>query len=334
MVRLNERFEIGINMLRIIPVKKYLKVAKSLIANRIAGESVYPVYASFKLTRRCHFSCKFCNIKDNSAVDMSTEKVKQILDNLSKSSVVLVSFEGGEPLLRPDIRELLQYARSKNFYLLFTTSERKLERYPMKEFAEYIDFLHISIDEGHGNLEMLDRLKEYASYGTRLSIQIVVEKETLGALENKVKLCYEAGANVVIMPAVQMDRTDNHFPDLEMFETEMKRLKRLYPYTTYTPDGYFNAVRKGICSTASVVIGADGYLSYPCHIRDEKGPDLSQVDLMDWLKGEEAKSARERMKNCGRNCGWFQYFSISDFVTPAKVIDALRPLFKKHQSPK
>ena len=38
----------------------------------------------------------------------------------------MTSFEGGEPLLRDDIGELLAYARQCSFYLLFTTSEKNL----------------------------------------------------------------------------------------------------------------------------------------------------------------------------------------------------------------
>jgi MoaA/NifB/PqqE/SkfB family radical SAM enzyme len=315
-------------VLRILSPLKYFRIASSLVANRVAGESVYPFYASFKLTRRCHFSCRFCNIKDNNSVDLSTDTVKKILDNLSDSSVVLVSFEGGEPLLRSDIGELLAYARKKNFYLLFTTSERKLEKYPMKEYAKCIDFLHISIDEGHSNLEMYDRLEEYVGYGTRVSVQIVVEKETLGELRFKIKRCFDVGANAVVMPAVHMDRTDDRFPDLDAFEKVMNKLKSEFPATMYTPDGYIKAVRESRCSTASIVIDSDGKICYPCHIREEKGSDLAVTPLMKWLKGREAKEARLRMRNCKKNCGWFQYFSINDFVSPSTVLNSLRPLIR------
>ncbi len=316
-------------MLRRLSFLKYARVAKALARNMAARENIYPFYASFKLTRKCHFSCRFCNVKNNDLIDMPTGKIKRVMDNLSQSSAILVSFEGGEPLLRKDVGELLKYARTKDFYLLFTTSERHLERYPMKEYAKCIDFLHVSIDEGHNNMELFDRLGEFASYGTRLSVQIVVEKNTLSDLAKKIDLCSKVKANAVIMPAVNLDETNDFFPDLVLFEEEIARLRKLYPSTIYTPKGYFKAVRDGKCSTASVVIDSDGFLFYPCHIIGEKLIDLSEVDLMDWLKSDSARSGRADMHACMRKCGWFQYFSITDFTSPISVFNAISPLLKR-----
>lgn len=316
-------------MIRLLPLRKYLKVAYSLLANKRAGEAIYPFYASFKLTTRCHFSCPFCSIKDDKRPDSTTEKIMRTLDNLSESSVILVSFEGGEPLLRQDIAELLRYARSRNFYLLFTTSERHLERYPMKEYARYIDFIHISIDEGHDNLQMFDRLREYRDYGAQLSIQVVVTRETLPALEEKARKCMEADANLVVMPAVKMNRTQDFFPDLERFEKEILRLRELFPRTLYIPSGYFEAVRQGRCSTGSVVIDSDCGLYYPCHILESKGPDLSQVPLHEFLLSPDGRRLRKEMRECRRGCGWYQYFSITDFTSLGSVLRALRPAMSK-----
>jgi 3-methyladenine DNA glycosylase AlkD len=61
----------------------------------------------------------------------------------------------------------------------------------MKEYGKHIDYLHISIDEGHGNLKFFDRLEEFQSYGPEICIQIVVTKETLSALEEKVKEIFD-----------------------------------------------------------------------------------------------------------------------------------------------
>lgn len=316
-------------MIRLISPVKFGRVLSALIRNRMARESLFPFYASFKLTSRCHFSCAFCNIKDESRPDLPADRVFRILDNLSRSSVVLVSFEGGEPLLRNDIGRLLEYARSKDFYLLFTTSERHPERYPLKEYGRYIDFLHVSIDEGHRNLELYDRLEDFMGLGPQLSVQVVVTADTLPALEEKVRRCHGAGANTVVMPAVHMNRTQDRFPDLARLQDEIGRLKALYPDTIWTPDGYFEAVREGRCSTASVIIDSDGTLFYPCHILETRGPDLSRTDLMEFLRGGEASAARRSMKGCGRQCGWYQYFSINDFVSAGSAWKALRPALSK-----
>jgi MoaA/NifB/PqqE/SkfB family radical SAM enzyme len=320
-------------MIRIPGIKSYMSAAGGVCRNILMQEAAFPFYASFKLTSRCHFGCPFCNVKKNPVPDMSTEDVKKILDNLSKSSVLMISFEGGEPLLRSDIGELLDYARRRcNFYLLFTTSVKNLFDYPIAEYARNIDFLHISIDEGHDNLELFDLLPQITKLETQVSVQTVVTGSTIDSLDEKVRRCYETGANIVIIPAAHIDNTDNFFPDIDKLEQKVRALKKRFPYTIHTPLGYFNALEKGKCSSASVVIAPDGRLYYPCHIIGSKGPDLRKTDLTSWLVTKEARELRTNMKKCSRNCGWYQYYSIDSYTSIFSIIEAIGPmLFQKRE---
>ena len=312
--------------MRILPPHWYLPTAKGLFRNLIARQAIYPFYASFKLTSRCHFGCPFCNVKKNRTEDLSTSDVKLILRNLSRSPVLLTSFEGGEPLLREDIGELLAYARTCKFYLLFTTSVKNLPEYPLGEYARSIDFLHVSIDEGHDNLALFDVLPQLTELPLQVSVQTVVTRDTVDVLEEKVRTCYKVGANIVIIPATHMDSTENHFPDISALERKMLALRKKYPATIHTPQGYFSAYRRGACSPASVIIAPDGSLYYPCHILDRKGPDLRWSDITEWLTTHEAKGARAVMKQCPRNCGWYQYYSIDSYTSPLSVWEVLKPI--------
>lgn len=311
--------------MRIFPPHWYLPTIKGLMKNVVARQAVYPFYASFKLTTRCHFGCPFCNVKKHRTEDLSTSDIKAILRNLSRSPVLMTSFEGGEPLLREDIGELLAYARTCKFYLLFTTSVKNLLDYPLSEYARGIDFLHISIDEGHDNLTLFDVLPKLMDLPLQVSVQTVVTRDTVNTLEEKVRTCYKIGANIVVIPATHMDNAEDHFPDISSLERKMLTLRKKYPATIHTPQGYFSAYRKGACSPASVIIAPDGSLYYPCHILYRKGPDLRWIDLTEWLSGEEAKEARSVMRKCSRNCGWYQYYSIDSYTSPRSVWEALKP---------
>ena len=321
--------------MRMLPIKSYLPTVKGLISNTLHRSAINPFYASFKLTSRCHFGCPFCNMHQHSPHDLSTEAIKKILDNLSKSSVLMTSFEGGEPLLRDDIGELIEYASKLNFYLMFTSSERTILDYPMEEYAKNIDFLQISIDEGHSNLEMFDLLPELVKLPTEISIQTVVTEDTIDALEEKVAKCYAVGANTVVIPAAEMDGAKKKsFPNIDLFEKELRRLKKKYPRTIHTPLGYFDAYRKAQCSSASIIIAPEGKLFYPCNIMGVMGPDLTKVDLSGWLKEEAARKSRADMKACDINCGWYQYYSIDAYLQPSTLIEALTPTFKKRRKTK
>lgn len=313
--------------MRFLSPARYVPTCKGLVANAIRREAVFPVYASFKLTSRCHFGCPFCSMRSDHSPDRSTEDIKKVLDNLSRSSVLMTSFEGGEPLLRDDIGELLTHAARCSFYLLFTTSVRNILEYPLEEYARSIDFLHVSIDEGHGNLEMFDILPRLCELPTQVSVQTVVTADSVEALDEKVRCCHEAGANIVIIPASPMDGAKNCFPDIAALAQRIGRLRRRFPHTIHTPQRYFDAYGKQRCSPASVIIAPDCRLYYPCHILGTKGPDLSQTDLIEWLKTQEAKASRALMRTCTRNCGWYQYYSVDSYISPVSAWESLAPMF-------
>jgi len=106
-----------------------------------------PTLCYYHITHRCNLSCRFClntqreklyfshspsNIfykntpfikylpPDN---EMTTEQAKYAIDQLEKLGISIITFTGGEPLLRKDLEELAQYARKKGMKThLFTNS--------------------------------------------------------------------------------------------------------------------------------------------------------------------------------------------------------------------
>jgi len=78
----------------------------------------YPVLSEIALTYRCQNRCFFCYAsapdRGRSVPHMTTGQVKIILDKIvDQARVPTVSFTGGEPTLRPDLPELIAYARSR-----------------------------------------------------------------------------------------------------------------------------------------------------------------------------------------------------------------------------
>ena len=318
--------------MRVLNPQAYFAAAGAILKNFVSGDGIYPLYASLKLTAKCHFGCPFCNMhKHSNEKDLSTGQIIKILDNLSKSSILMTSFEGGEPLLREDIGELLEYARKKcNFYLLFTSSAKNILDYPLEKYCRNIDFLHVSIDEGHNNLEMFDLLPQLCKFKSELSVQIVVTQDALQNLEEKVKKCFAAKANCVIIPAAEMDGAKKKsFPNIDEFERKIRELKRKYPLTIHTPLGFFKAYKSAKCSPASVIIAPNGKLFYPCNIIGDFGCDLTETDINGWLASNEAKIARGKMKNCEINCGWYQYYSIDSYLSLSTIWEALSPVFAR-----
>ncbi len=70
--------------------------------------------ADGKGNRRCNQNCLFCYAEHEpmgTRPELTTEEWKAVLDTLRKANVPMVTFTGGEPTVRDDLTELVEYAK-------------------------------------------------------------------------------------------------------------------------------------------------------------------------------------------------------------------------------
>ena len=92
----------------------YLKLAHSPEADK--SERYVPLVMSWNVTRECNMKCSHCYInatENKLAHELTTEEGKKLIDQICQVSKPLLILSGGEPLLRPDIYELIKYGASK-----------------------------------------------------------------------------------------------------------------------------------------------------------------------------------------------------------------------------
>ena len=122
---------------------------------RVRGGRKLPLIAGHKLLYRCNLECDMCPFwrrPDEELLSVGAER--RLLSKLADGGVLFVGFEGGEPLLRRDLPEILREANERFHTSLVTNGFLLSHRVP--EFARYLDFLFVSID-GIGPLH--DRLR-------------------------------------------------------------------------------------------------------------------------------------------------------------------------------
>ncbi len=313
-----------------LSLSKYVSTLGYAAINCISGRHAYPVYASFKITRQCRLKCAFCDVwRQKPVAELDTGQVLAVLDNLARSSILVVSFEGGEPFLRTDIFDILADAHGRPFYTELTTSGVGIDFDLVNACLQYLDFLHISIDEGHNNLHLLDRLPALKKRMPGLGVQVVVRSQDMPRLEVKVRAIHRAGAKAVIMPAVCLDGRPNAYPDPAVFRSEVQRLAGIYPGTIVTTSKYLAAInRPHGCDTASIIVDADATLYYPCRTLKIPAANLLARNLMEFLGSPRAAALRAAGRRCTRNCGWYQYFAASSYYRPFCLLSSLSPYFK------
>ena len=79
----------------------------------------------WNLTRTCNLKCVHCYTDSEACKypnELSTDQCKEVLRDLAEFKVPAVLFSGGEPLARPDLFELAEYARSLNLHVVASTN--------------------------------------------------------------------------------------------------------------------------------------------------------------------------------------------------------------------
>ena len=75
-----------------------------------------PFMVSYSITRKCNLSCKHCyssSVDQASSDELSTEEAFRLMDDLSGWGIGLLIIDGGEPLCRDDLLDVVKYASSK-----------------------------------------------------------------------------------------------------------------------------------------------------------------------------------------------------------------------------
>ena len=126
-----------------------------LLHHRITGKRI-PVRVSFLITKYCNLSCFYCYAKDSNnnenIVEPTLEDLKIITDQIYASGCRWINILGGEPLIRNDIEEFIDYVHRKGIFTEITTNGYFIKK--RIKALKKIDHVCISID---GNKESNDK---------------------------------------------------------------------------------------------------------------------------------------------------------------------------------
>jgi radical SAM protein with 4Fe4S-binding SPASM domain len=104
----------------------------------------------YNCTARCNLRCLHCYAASDSArrdVELSTAQAKKLLADLVEANAPVVLFSGGEPLLRPDLFELLAEAKRIGLRTVISTNGTLIDGDTAQKIAEAnVSYVGISID--------------------------------------------------------------------------------------------------------------------------------------------------------------------------------------------
>jgi MoaA/NifB/PqqE/SkfB family radical SAM enzyme len=97
--------------------------------------------------RRCNLSCSYCNEYDAISSPVPTDVMLSRIDHLARLRTAFLTFSGGEPLLHPDLDQLVARARQGKMAVTLITNGYHLSPERIQRLNQAgLDHLQISID--------------------------------------------------------------------------------------------------------------------------------------------------------------------------------------------
>ena len=191
-------------------------------------------FVPFNITFRCDLNCSFCYAKGRSNDELTTDEIKTyIIDNIADSNCRWIGFTGGDPLIRSDIFELIEYAKEKGLDTVLGTNGLLLNEDRIQRLADIgatrigigisgIDNLYSKV-MGGGTFETVDSmLRLCMDFDFEISLRAVTTKDNYSSFLDMVDYAYELG--VYKFCRYNMIYAGNGTPDIDITNEQKDRL--------------------------------------------------------------------------------------------------------------
>jgi len=124
----------------------------------------HPVLAHIIPIRRCNLACAYCNEYDDYSKPVPLDVMRRRLDRLAELGTTVVTLSGGEPMLHPEVDDIIMHIRKHgimagmitNGYLLTADRVRRLNQAGLEHMQISIDNVRPD-DVSKKSLKVLDK---------------------------------------------------------------------------------------------------------------------------------------------------------------------------------
>lgn len=266
-----------------------LRICSGVVSNLVGVRT--PLFCGHKLTYNCNLKCKMCPFWKRSTDDLSLENEKTILKHIYDSGVCAIAFEGGEPLLRKDLIEILEYARSLPLQTSLITNGTLLE-YKIDEIAKHINGgIYVSLDGIEKTHDKIRGVKgcfkkaidgiNAASQRVPVAINTTIMSENIDEIEDMAKLAKELDVKISVAVAYDYCNTKEFAPPSQEISDVAGKLVELKKkgYPLMNSISYFKVIAKKkrwSCKPwLTINVSPEGHLVMPCYVLNKYADTLS-----------------------------------------------------------
>ncbi|NIY69452.1 mycofactocin radical SAM maturase [Streptomyces malaysiensis] len=179
-----------------------------------------PICLTWELTYACNLACVHClsNSGRRDPSELTTDECKAVIDELERMQVFYVNIGGGEPTVRSDFFELVDYATTHRVGVKFSTNGVKITPTVANRLASS-DYVDVQVSLDGATAEVNDAVRGAGSYATALR-----------ALENLATADFR-GAKISVVA------TRHNVPQLDTFKALADRYGAQLRLTRLRPSG-------------------------------------------------------------------------------------------------
>jgi mycofactocin biosynthetic radical S-adenosylmethionine protein MftC len=198
-----------------------------------------PICLTWELTYACNLACVHCLSSSGrrDPRELTTAECRAVIDTLQRMRVFYVNIGGGEPTVRPDFWELVDYATAHQVGVKFSTNGIKLDAAAARRLAasDYID-VQISLDGA--TAEINDAVRGAGSYATAtramanlaaagfrgFKISVVVTRHNVSQLDEFKEIADQHGAQLRLTRLRPSGRGADVWPELHPTVSQQREL--------------------------------------------------------------------------------------------------------------
>jgi hopanoid biosynthesis associated radical SAM protein HpnH len=129
-----------------VPLRQNLRIGAHLLRHRLKKTKYYPFIVEIEPLFACNLSCPGCGkIQHPTEVLRKRLSVQDIVGAVEESGTPMVSIAGGEPLLHPDIEEIVAALVRRKVYVYLCTNgvllRRRLDKFTPSRYFSFV--LHV-----------------------------------------------------------------------------------------------------------------------------------------------------------------------------------------------
>ena len=207
-----------------------------------------PVWCSWQVTYRCNFRCSFCNYWQTPSHPDSELTVAEFAlggRNLAQWGSLLISLGGGEPLLRPDIVDIVRELARHHFVFITTNGWLVTPALARRLFEAGLWGVSVSLDYADparhdrqrgrpgAYQRALSALRAFAEARTapqqRVNLMCVLTHDNIDDLPPLAQAALDVGANLMVQPYSSLKTGERRFLPQVGASRRLQDLHRRFP---------------------------------------------------------------------------------------------------------